>query len=190
VPANVRYRVKPCCKKSGATIPRSPPTRSKPTSTGCGRRSRKTRRQPCHPGYRSGRLQVGAITPPPRPPAACHNHPFANHSHPQLGPSAGDLSRVSCAGARSSRRIADIARISADPEMIRRRIGFEDSITKWLSSVKLGRGWRPPSPMVRRLFGCCRRRMEFSEATTSPLRGSPCITFRCQEGPAKLEAVT
>jgi hypothetical protein len=27
-----------CCKKSGATIPASPPTRSKPTSTGCGRR--------------------------------------------------------------------------------------------------------------------------------------------------------
>jgi CheY-like chemotaxis protein len=42
VPANVRYRARHCCKKSGATIPGSPLTRSRHTSTGCGRRSRKT----------------------------------------------------------------------------------------------------------------------------------------------------
>ena len=41
-PANVRYRARYCCKKSGATIPGSPLTRSRHTSTGCGRRSRKT----------------------------------------------------------------------------------------------------------------------------------------------------
>src|SRR6516165_8073813 len=42
VPANVRYRARHCCKKSGATIPGSPLTRSRHTSTGCGRKSRKT----------------------------------------------------------------------------------------------------------------------------------------------------
>src|SRR2546428_853802 len=31
---------------------------------------RERRRQPCHPGHQSGRLHVGAITPPPRPAAA------------------------------------------------------------------------------------------------------------------------
>ncbi len=35
-------RARRCCRKSGATIPASPPTRSKRTSTACARRSRRT----------------------------------------------------------------------------------------------------------------------------------------------------
>ena len=41
-PASVRCRARRCCRKSGATIPASPRTRSRPTSTGCARRSRRT----------------------------------------------------------------------------------------------------------------------------------------------------
>ncbi len=37
-----RCRARRCCRKSGATIPASPPTRWRRTSTGCGRRSRRT----------------------------------------------------------------------------------------------------------------------------------------------------
>jgi len=41
-PANVRFRARPCCRRSGAIIPASPPTRSRRTSIGCARRSRGT----------------------------------------------------------------------------------------------------------------------------------------------------
>jgi DNA-binding response OmpR family regulator len=40
-PASCRCRARPCCRKSGAIIRGSPPIPWKPTSTGCGRRSRK-----------------------------------------------------------------------------------------------------------------------------------------------------
>jgi DNA-binding response OmpR family regulator len=45
-PANVRCRARRCCRRSGATIPASPPIRSKPISIGCARRSRMTPRAP------------------------------------------------------------------------------------------------------------------------------------------------
>jgi Response regulator receiver domain len=58
-----------CCKKSGATIPGSPLTRSRPTSTGCGRRSRKT--PPALPSWSPKRAVTSwcrnAAPWPPRP---------------------------------------------------------------------------------------------------------------------------
>ena len=60
-----------CCKKSGATIPGSPLTRSRHTSTGCGRRSRKT--PPAQPSWSPKRAVTRwCHNPPPRFPAACH----------------------------------------------------------------------------------------------------------------------
>ena len=41
-PASARCRARRCCRRCGATIPASPPTRWKRTSTGCARRSRRT----------------------------------------------------------------------------------------------------------------------------------------------------
>ena len=45
-PGRSRCRARRCCRKCGATIPASPPTRWRRTSTGCGRRSRRTPPQP------------------------------------------------------------------------------------------------------------------------------------------------
>jgi DNA-binding response OmpR family regulator len=41
-PGRSRCRARRCCRKCGATIPASPPIRWRRTSTGCGRRSRRT----------------------------------------------------------------------------------------------------------------------------------------------------
>src|SRR5262249_56876811 len=40
--ANGRSRARRCCRRCGAIIPASPPTRWRRTSIGCGRRSRRT----------------------------------------------------------------------------------------------------------------------------------------------------
>jgi len=49
-PVSGRCRARRCSRRSGATIPASPPTRSRPTCTACGRRSRRTPRRghSCH----------------------------------------------------------------------------------------------------------------------------------------------